>query len=167
MGAGAGKAKEGVLVDFDEEEEDMSPTLPLQNVLASRLTPPPTEAQAYASSVRPQVTGSSQTYQQQQYLSPATSTPALVPQMTMNLQTTDGSFLPIPFTITPNTTGAQGSYWLTPVTAQAQQTVLPATTLQPQQQQQFLHMPPQDTVVLQPMNTGGSFSRNPFRQATY
>jgi hypothetical protein len=82
----------------------------------------------------------------------------------MNLQTANGSF---PVTLTPNTTGVQGSYWLTPVTTQAQQAVLPAMTLQPQQQQQFLHMPSQDTVVLQPMNTGGSFSRNPFRQGTY
>ncbi|KAF5318108.1 hypothetical protein D9619_012261 [Psilocybe cf. subviscida] len=166
-GVGAGKAKEGVLVDFDDEEEERSPTLPLQNVLATRLTPPPTEAQAYANSVRPQYTGSSQTYQPQQYLSATTSSPALVPQMTMNLPTTNGSFMPISVTLTPNTTGGQGSYWMTPVTAQAQQAVLPATTLQPQQQQQFLHMPAQDTVVLQPMNTGGSFSRNPFRQGMY
>ncbi|KDR81943.1 hypothetical protein GALMADRAFT_114788 [Galerina marginata CBS 339.88] len=64
---------------------------------------------------------------------------------------TGGSFMPIPVTLTPNATMGQSSYWLSPVA--------PTTIggLQPQQ----------NTVALQPMNTGGSSSRNPFRQGMY
>jgi len=152
--------REGLLVDLDDQSERRTPAAPLQMLSTGNTTPPRTEAQAYMMSVRPNVTGQSAlpTYQppQQQQIGPI-PTFAVSPAMFGNAQVTGNSFMPIPVTLTPNTTGGQGSYWLTPV-AQAQ-------TSQPQPQPQ---MPPSvDTVVLQPMHTGTSSSRNPFRQGSY
>ncbi|KAF9551262.1 hypothetical protein CPC08DRAFT_755060 [Agrocybe pediades] len=152
--------KEGVLIDIGEETK--TPSFPLQMTSTStsnnvtgtsmptstpympipihNMPPPPpvTEAQAYVQAVRS---------------SPVLSPPVMLPPVGMN--TTGGNFLPIPVTLMPNTTGGQGSYWLTPVVPRSQQ------------QQQNLHpYHSEDTVVLQPMNTGGS-TRNPFRQGSF
>ena len=138
-------AKEGVLVDIAEDEKAV-PSLPLQMAsntgtsaaFASQANVgQPTEAQAYMMSVRPG-------------LSASPSQPivgAIAPSAT------GGSFMPIPVHLVPNTTGGQGSYWLTPVPHNPYPQPQPQTSV--------------DTVVLQPMNTGTSSSRNPFRQGTY
>ncbi|KAF8898212.1 insulin-like growth factor binding protein [Gymnopilus junonius] len=116
-------AKEGVLVDIAGNERAL-PSLPLQ--MASN-------------------TGSS-----------TSSTPTEAQAYMMAVRPgfwVDRSFMPIPVHLVPNTTGGQGSYWLTPVPHGA--------VPQPQPQS------PLDTIVLQPMNTGASSSRNPFRQEIY
>lgn len=131
-------AKEGVLVDIAEDERPL-PSLPLQmasnigsstNYLNPGNTSTPTEAQAYMMAVRPGLQGE-----------PSQPTvDAIAPTVTGE------SFMPIPVHLVPNTTGGQGSYWLTPVPRDAV---------------------PMDTTVLRPMNTGASSSRNPFRQEIY
>lgn len=153
------KAKEGVLVDLDDQESS-SPGLPLQ--MTNNLTPT-TEAQKYMMTVRPGVLNPTPT--------PSASASAHLQQAMVGTMATGGSFSPIPVTLVPNTTMGQGSYWLSPVVPHQpiggsleQQQFQPQ--LQPQPQPTFLQFsrPPEETVVLQPMNTGGSSSKNPFRQ---
>ena len=132
--------KSSVLIDLETQEEKVaSPSLPLQIV-----HPTATEAQAYAMSVRPGLITAS----------PNTAS-AQPPAMPSTFATTPMLLTPAP----PLKGQAQGSYWLTPV-------VNTHPIGGPQQFQ--LHDPSAslDTVVLQPMNTGGS-SRNPFRQEAF
>ncbi|PPQ82360.1 hypothetical protein CVT25_008321 [Psilocybe cyanescens] len=136
--------KEGILVDIGEERSTSA--FPLQMTSSNTGSSSnhnilynlgmPTEAQAYAMANRPV---------------PGTLSPPVLG--TVGPTMTGGSFMPIPIHLSPGTNMAPGSYWLSPVT--------PHPTGGPQQDPSSV-----DTVVLQPMITGGS-SRNPFRQVQY
>ena len=129
--------KNSVLIDL--EEKVAPPSLSLH--------PISTEAQTYAMSVRPGLVAvSSNTASAQPPATPST------------LATTPMLLTPAP----PLIGQAQGSYWLTPV-------VNTPPIGGPPQQLHLVNNPSAssvDTVVLQPMNTGGS-SRNPFRQGAF
>lgn len=153
------KAKEGVLVDLDDQESP-PPALPLQ--MTNNPTPT-TEAQKYMMTVRPGLLSAAPT--------PSASASAPFQQAMVGTMATGGSFSPIPVTLVPNTTMGQGSYWLSPVPLQPTGGSLGQQQVQPQLQPQptFLQFtqPSEETVVLQPMHTGGSSSKNPFRQGLY
>jgi hypothetical protein len=100
--------------------------------------PMTTEAQAYAMSVRPGLVTASQS-----------------PAMPSTFATTPMLLTPAP----PLIGQTQGSYWLTPV-------VNTHPIGGAQQQLDLLNTPSTDTVVLAPVNTGGS-SRNPFRHEAF
>jgi hypothetical protein len=151
-----GATRVGVLVDLEDEYHQLRNTsLPLQMLNTSNgagfASPQPTEAQRYMMSVRPGVVGVAQ------------------PVMgTMGSTATGGSFMPIPVTLTGSEGAGQGQYWLMP--AMPQNTGFAVSSAQQNQQllvPQFPGTSSQDSVVLQPMNTGESFSRNPFRQGTF
>jgi len=129
--------KNPVLIDL--EEKVAPPSLSLHPIA--------TEARTYAMSVRPGLIA----------VSPNTAS-AQPPATPSTLATT-----PMLLTAAPALIGqAQGSYWLTPV-------VNTHPTGGPPQQLHLVNNPSAssvDTVVLQPMNTGGS-SRNPFRQGAF
>ncbi|KAF9484961.1 growth factor receptor domain-containing protein [Pholiota conissans] len=164
-----GATREGILVDLDEEYNQLrNVQYPLQmmgsgNSSGYNAAPAqsPTEAQKYMNSVRPAVVGVAQ---------PVVGT--------IGPTATGGSFVPIPVTLT-GAGGVGQQYWLTPAMPQQNSGLSGASWGQgqpQQQQQQFLGVPQtqfgggasQDTVVLQPMNTGGSFPRtNPFRQGPF
>ena len=129
--------KHPVLIDLETCEEKVAPpSLPLPIV-----HPMTTEAQAYAMSVRPElVTASAQS-----------------PAMPSTFATTPMLLTPAPPLI--GQIQGQGSYWLTPV-------VNTHPIGGAQQQSNLLNTPSTDTVVLAPMNTGGS-SRNPFRHGAF
>jgi hypothetical protein len=154
------KAKEGVLVNLDDQESS-PPALPLQ---VTNNPTPTTEAQKYMMTVRPGLLSAAPT--------PSASASAHFQQAVVETAATGGSFSPIPVTLVPNTTMGQGSYWLSPaVPLQPTGGSLGQQQFQPQLQPQptflqFAH-PSEETVVLQPMNTGGSSSKNPFRQGLY
>ena len=156
------KAKEGVLVDLDDQAPS-TPALPLQ--MTNNSTIPTTEAQKYMMTVRPGLLNAAPT-------PTASASAQLQPSQAMvGTSTTGGSFSPIPVTLIPNTTMGQGSYWLSPVVPlQPTDVSLGQQQFQPQQPLptflQFSH-PSEETVVLQPMHTGGSSSKNPFRQGLY
>lgn len=150
-------AKEGLLIDIDDAPPRLPP-LPLQMLgtggsgSAGYGIGPSTEAQRYAQqhslAERPAVLGVAQ------------------PVMgTIGTTATGASFTPIPVTLTGDG-GMQGQYWLMPVAPQG------TATSQPLPQRQQYPVPTYaasalDEVVIQPMNTGGSLSRNPFRQGMY
>ena len=151
------KAKEGVLVDLGDQESS-PPVLPLQ--IANNPTPT-TEAQKYMMTVRPGLLNPTPT--------PSASASPHLQQAMVGTTATGGSFSPIPVTLVPNTTMGQGSYWLSPVVplqptggSRGQQQF--QSELQPQPTFLQFSRPAEETVVLQPMNTGGSSSKNPFRQ---
>jgi len=153
------RTKEGVLIDIGDDREAKTPVFPLQmaplpasnNVTGSSthympipihsMPPPVTEAQAYVQAVRPVLRGS-----------PGLSQPVAP----LGPSATGGS---IPVTLTSNATGGQGSYWLTPVMPHPQPVGGTHSNI-------YHPYHTEDTVVLQPMNTGGS-SRNPFRQGMF
>ncbi|KAJ3490332.1 hypothetical protein NLJ89_g11444 [Agrocybe chaxingu] len=164
-----GGTREGVLVDLEDDGRN-PPQLqpPLQMLNSGTPVPRPTDAQVYAMSVRPELVGVAPQPQAQ-------APPQLPPQPTFSpigIAPTGPGFLPISVTLTPNTTGGQGSYWLTPVASNAVggNLQMQVPFQQPQPQTSLFHQQPQptfDTVVLQPTHTGGSGSRNPFRQGSY
>jgi hypothetical protein len=133
--------KKPVLIDFETREEKVATaSLPSRNVY-----PMATEAQAYAMSVRPGL------------ITVNPSTAAAQPT------TLPSTFATTPVLLTPappliGQTQGQGSYWLTPV--------LNTHPIGGPQQQLHPAASSLDTVVIQPMNTGGS-SRNPFRQGAF
>jgi len=145
-------ASNPVKTDLETQEGKAAPSssLPLQMVHPSTGSPA-TEAQTYAMSVRPGLITVS-----------ANTTSAQPPAMPSSfIRTTT----PIVLTPTPPLMGqaqGQGPYWITPV--------VNTHPIGGSQQQFHLLDDPSasslDTVVLQPMNTGGS-SRNPFRQGLF
>ena len=167
------KAK-NVLVDLDDSDDHHKEiSQPLQKAHPSNNDLGMTEAQAYMMAVRPGITGKE--VSSQQPLPPFYPIPTFAPLTNtvsatattpiINTNPNGGSLIPIQVTLTPNTTGGQGSYWLTPV-------VMPRTQLQQTQvSQQPLRTVEfsDDTVVLQPQYTGTSAggSNNPFRKGSY
>lgn len=136
---GSKLVKTPVLIDLETQEENVVPlSLPLQMVHSSGGNMV-TEAQAYAMSVRPGLITVS--------ADAACAQPPAMPSTFIRTTT------PIILTQTPPLIGqAQGPYWISPghpIDGPQQLLDGPSASL--------------DTVVLEPMNTGGS-SRNPFRQ---
>lgn len=140
--------KSPVLIDLETQGEKAIPSsLPLQ-IVQTGGSSLPTDAQAYAMSARSGlITVSTNT---------ASPQPPTMPSSFIRTTT------PMTLTPTPPLIGqAQGPYWLSPV-------VNTHPIGGSQQQFHLLDDDPSalDTVVLQPMNTGGS-SRNPFRQGAF
>lgn len=151
-------AKEGVLIDIDNDDDaPRLPPLPLQMLgtggSAGYGLGPTTEAQRYAQqhsllAERPAVLGVAQ------------------PVMgTIGTTATGASFMPIPVTLTGGGE-VQGQYWLTPVAPQGTAASQPLPLREPYPVPTYAASA-HDEVVIQPMNTGGSYSRNPFRKALY
>lgn len=149
-----GTAKEGVLVEVDDHQ--VAPALESRSNL--------TDAQAYMMAVRPTGTGNGVSSQSQSSSLPPfhpiptfTAAPPFAGSMGSTGAVPQGNLMPIPVTLTGN--GQQGTYWLTPIPTMPQSQA---------QAQPPMMVSSEDSVVLQPMYTGTSYSstgsRNPFRK---
>lgn len=164
------RSQEGVLVDLDEPSRPMQPPLQMLRTGSSSKV---TEAEAYAMAVRPHLTNTSTGAIAS--ASTAAAQPPVIPPLPLGSRFNFAGVpningVPMQFTLMPDTTNGQGSYWLAPVMPQPQMTNMTGQTVQ------FPLAPhqPMDTVVIQPVNTGATGSsngttsrKNPFRQGSY
>ncbi|KAF9036834.1 insulin-like growth factor binding protein [Panaeolus papilionaceus] len=162
------RREEGVLVDLDEPSRPMQPPLQMLRTGSSSKV---TEAEAYAMAVRPHLTSTSTGA----IASAAAAQPPVIPPLPLGSRFNFAGVpningVPMQFTLMPDTTNGQGSYWFAPVMPQPQMTNMTGQTVQ------FPLAPhqPMDTVVIQPVNTGATGSsngttsrKNPFRQGSY
>lgn len=169
--------KEDVLVDLDDKSGQRGEMTQHLQMAHTGNSLGMTEAQAYMMKVRHGITGANESSQRP--LPPFYPIPTFSPlpntvsaTSTMPIAQTinnpnGGGFIPIQVSLTPNTTGGQGSYWLTPVVTMPQTQIQHAQV--PQQHGQTTEFL-EDTVVLQPQHTGasaGGSSNNPFRKGSY